>query len=123
SPVRIGYFEDAADASCRCTLARFGGFPDQDGIQIRIMAISLGLVVGPPSHGVAEADDVLQQQRDCIALGVRQNGPDHLSSETVISGWGQKRPRIMIVTIAFGGRGLGAPGRIVWLDDFLVVTI
>ena len=104
-PIGIGDVEDGADASGRCALARLGCLPDQDDEQIGEMAIVLNLVIRPAADGVAEADEILQQQGSRIAFGVRRQARHHFAGEAVIGGRRHHRPgcRVVIAAIALAG--------------------
>ena len=116
-PVVVGDIEYRANAICRGTFAPLRRGAGEQREQHGIVLGAFDEVVRLPPHHLAEADEILQQQRHRIAVGVRQNGIHHVASEAVVGGLVQHRPCIaarrlgVTVVLAVVGR------RIVWFED------
>ena len=71
SPGGIGRVEDEANAIGRKALACLRRVPHQQQEQDGEVLVVLDLVIRPAADGVAEVDEILQQQRHRVGLGLR----------------------------------------------------
>jgi hypothetical protein len=64
--------------------AAFGGFADEDGIEVRTMPIALHLVVGAAPDRVADRSEGLDQQGDGVCLARWFDSVDDFAREAAI---------------------------------------
>jgi len=81
-------------------LTRLRRLPDENSEQVGEVAVLLDQIVRPASDRVTEADEVLQQQGDWIAFGVRQDARHDFAGQTVVSNRIKHRPGgILVVSV------------------------
>ena len=98
--------EDVPDTAGREALARLGRFTRQQHEQVGEMLVVLDLIVRTATDRVAEIDEILQQQRHRVGLGLRRECVHDFAGEAVIGGGAEHRP----VVVSAGAVAAGATG-------------
>jgi hypothetical protein len=82
-PKVVGFREEAGDLAPAGSLAGLAGFAYQDDEEVKAVTGGLNRTVRAGPNEVAESGEELQENRGWIGFGVRRDGADNRSGETV----------------------------------------
>ena len=87
----VDFSEETADLVPAGPLAGLAGFADQHDEKVEAMAGGIDHAVGSAADQVAEDGEKLEENGGRVGLGVRSDGADGESRETVKGGFAQLR--------------------------------